>query len=269
MNMNNKGANDSLFSTWKDSNDLNEDGTALWNKLQGGGGQNARWKEDDMLMNKSKLNNMTNQCANGINLNLNLNAHMQNGFSSASPGVLRIPSANSMNNSKLQMQPNAKAGGNWLDGGGQSNSGWSNENKNGLNGQPNNGLLWNENAQQVANNWNKPNLNAMNNNNDDWKLKKEMIMQSQQFKVLADKGFRKENIEAALRNSNMNIKDAIDELRSDILKENINQTMNDFEKRKNSAFNHPSSLPPNSSISNRNTSQFSNQMSQQVGIYLV
>ena len=271
----NKGTNDALFSNWKDSsgwhdpaeanamlmNDLNEDGTALWNnKRPAGGGQNARWKEDGvdlLMMNKSKLNNMTNQCANGINLNLNLNAHMQNGFSSASPGVLRIPSANSLNNKMASMQPNPNSkAGNWLDS--QSTGGWPNEPKNGLNGQTNNGMFWNEptsNAPHLSNNWNKLNLNM-----DDWK-KKEMIMHSQQFKVLSDKGFRKENIETALRNSNMNMKEAIDELRADVLKENCN----DLEKRKNS-FNHPSSLPPNSSISNRNTSQFSNQMSQQVSL---
>lgn len=276
MNSNmNKGTNDALFSNWKDSsgwhdpaeanamlmNDLNEDGTALWNnKRPAGGGQNARWKEDGvdlLMMNKSKLNNMTNQCANGINLNLNLNAHMQNGFSSASPGVLRIPSANSLNNKMASMQPNPNSkAGNWLDS--QSTGGWPNEPKNGLNGQTNNGMFWNEptsNAPHLSNNWNKLNLNM-----DDWK-KKEMIMHSQQFKVLSDKGFRKENIETALRNSNMNMKEAIDELRADVLKENCN----DLEKRKNS-FNHPSSLPPNSSISNRNTSQFSNQMSQQVSL---
>lgn len=276
MNNMNKGPNDAMFSTWKESsgwhdaaeanamlNDLNEDGTALWNKRPAG--PNAgRWKEDGndlLMMNKSKLNNMTNQCANGINLNLNLNAHMQNGFSSASPGVLRIPSANSMNNKLQAMQanPNSKAG-NWLE---PSNSAWPNENKNGLANGPANGsggMFWNEpsNTQQLASNWNKSNLNS---NDNDWKLKKEMIMQSHQFKVLADRGFRKENIETALRNCNMNIKDAIDELRADVLKENCN----DLDKRKNSTYNHPSSLPPNSSISNRNTSQFSNQMSQQVG----
>lgn len=257
MNSNNmnKPQDDTMFSTWKD--DPNEDGTALWNKRPGG--PNAgRWMEDDLLMNKPKLNNMTNQsCANGINLNLNLNAHMQNGFQSASPGVLRIPSANSMN-SKLQgMQPNAKAAG-WLE---QTGCPWPQEAKNGLaNGPTGNGMFWNEPSNaQLAGQWNKSGLNSAEN---DWKLKKEMIMQSHQFKVLADKGFRKENIEAALRNSNMNIKDAIDELRADVLKENCN----DLDKRKNSAFNHPSSLPPNSSISNRNTSQFSNQMSQQVGV---
>ena len=280
--------NDTLFSTWNsnsnstkeitwtetDSNSglMNENlvddnlGTAMWKRQNGN--QNTRWKDQSNDLYKQMNNKLTmNNNINLNNVNLmnnqtcanNLNAPMQNGFSTASPGVLRIPSANSMTNqnkldqwNKVQtMQPNNPMNKQWFDQSSNLN------NNNNINGQQPNGMFWND---QPANNnaqlnWNKSNMN----NNDDWnsKLKKEIIMQSHQFRVLADKGFRKENIEAALRNSNMNLKDAIDELRADVLKENCN----DLDKRKNS-FNHPSSLPPNSSISNRNTSQFNNQMSQ-------
>lgn len=260
MNSNmNKGTNESSFSTWKD--EFHDEGTSLWNKRQNGGQANARWKEDnnnDLLSNKTKMNNMTNQCANGINLN----AHMQNGFSSASPGVLRLPSENSINKLQHQQQQqsiqqtnlSSKLNNNWLD----QTGGWNEtnqiNNKNLNNGQAN-GMFWNSNAANTDS-------NAQSNWNN--KPKDNMIMQSYQFKVLADKGFKKENIETALRNSNMNIKDAIDELRADVLKENCN----DLDKRKNSGFNHTSSLPPNLSISNRNTSQF-NQMSQQQVIKLI
>jgi len=293
-------SNSTKENAWQDNDGMmNEDGdslgTQMWRKQNGA--QNTRWKDpmhdqsNDLLFNKmnnNKMNmnvnmNMTNQtCAN------NLNSPMQNGFSNtASPGVLRIPSSvNSMTNqnkvdqwNKVQtMQPNNSISKQpWLD----QNSVGGNNFLGNLNAIANNGQqqaqhqqqqlqngvgsqFWNSAADQsvTANaqlNWNKGQQQMNNNNNnDDWnsELKKEMIMQSHQFKVLADRGFRKENIEVALRNSNMNLKDAIDELRADVLKE----TSNDLDKRKNS-FN-PSSLPPNSSINNRNTSQFNNQISQ-------
>jgi len=233
----NKPVNDALFSTWnsnlvkKENKDLNwndnesaitandlNDGTELWKR------QNITfWKTDekDDLMKQNKMNNLTNSCANSNN------AHMQNnGFSTTSPGVLRAPNVNTNQINKVQTINNSIT----------------------INNNPNNqnGMFWNDQTNnQLNNNWNKSN-----------NLNKEMILRSNEFKILLEKGFKKENVEIALRNSNMNMKDAIDELRVESLKENGN----DLDRRKNSGFNNTSSLPPNSSI-NRNTSQF-NQMPQ-------
>lgn len=202
------------------NDNLNDDGTALWNSnKRQNGGTNPRWKDNDLLLKQNKPNNnLTNQCANG-----GFNAQ-NNNFSTSPAGVLRLPnSANSIQSvNKVQTLPQASAV-NWNDQKNQLNS-------NNLNGTAQlNNMFWSNdsNNAQLNSNWG----NKINNvNQDDWnnKLKKEMILGSQQFKLLIEKGFRKDSIEAALRNSNMNIKDAIEELRADALKENSN----DLDKRK-------------------------------------
>lgn len=189
-----------------------DDGTALWGAPQG---QNKVliWKDD-----QDRTGRMPNEPL------------------ASSPGVLRIPSnvnkeawkqggksftGQQVNKFPSNFGPIKK--GNWNDQEADKSFGTPN-----MSQMPQPGTNWSENATQY---WNKQkrnyaaaqfggNMNPSWNdgqfvNANDWAnmksktLSREMILASNQYKMLVDQGFKKEDVESALRQCNMNIDETI------------------------------------------------------------
>jgi trinucleotide repeat-containing gene 6 protein len=203
-----------------------DDGTALWGTPQG---QNKvlLWKDEHDRTSRNSNEPLA-----------------------SSPGVLRIPSNVQKESWKQPGKPFVAPGkfnqnfgpvkkGNWNDqeaekpsfsapntGPMQSGSNWS----------ENATLYWNKqkrnyaagqagNSGQFASNGNQGWNDGQFVNTGDWgslkskPLSREMILASNQYKMLVDQGFKKDEVENALRQCNMNIDETIDELRSNVMRD--------------------------------------------------
>lgn len=102
-------------------------------------------------------------------------------------------------------EENVHGGQNWEDkshlgGGGGIGTSWNSEG-------PNAGPLWNKNKpswpdNDITNDWSQQ--NKLSNTSS------EIIRSSKQFRILADSGFKKDDVELALRNTNMNLDEAME-----------------------------------------------------------
>ena len=202
--------NSKLMSGWEDSsppvarrgiNNM-EEGTNLWgqNNLQR---QNSNWK--DMPDNNVGRNAMPRNSIGG----------------NIGPGGVRL-------GNPAPIKPDNLWGVN-QNMSGNRNGAWDDVNSNASNWDDKTGSLWNENSwnknkpgnlnqmwptdpvENLANDWNAHNL-GMNNPN---KMNQgDFIRNSKQFRMLLEKGFKKEEIELALRATNMNLDDSFEMLRS-------------------------------------------------------
>jgi trinucleotide repeat-containing gene 6 protein len=258
-----------------------DDGTNLWgaNKQR-----NMRWNDDSIGDGRMKT-------PNGPGPQMN-NGGQFGG--PTSPGRMMGNKPNNGMNNKPNQSNNS-----WND---MNNSNWNNDYAKGNQMQnagshqhqnQNKGAgVWNENASMHWNNGHKNQNGSMSGNSmadsSEWAhskrrmVNREMILSSNQYRILVEMGFKKDDVENALRTCNMNLEETLEELRTIALRETNfdaeRQKVSDLTTEVLSAlsnstrfltscciqapFNHASNLPMNSGMGNRNNSMV-NQMGPQ------
>jgi trinucleotide repeat-containing gene 6 protein len=169
--------------------------------------------------------------------------HHPHGLLPSSPGMIRLPNNNMSNNpSKANewssKQSNPRSSSSWVDHSSRESNSWGDNNQ-----DPRTRNNWGDShshgdhlsPSSPQGYWGQRNNSVNSNTTNSWSdgqvvdtsswsgkqkpLTKEMIWASKQFRILTEQGFKKEEAEHALRSCNMNLEEAMNELR--------NWTMND------------------------------------------
>lgn len=230
-------------NNWGDDSDCHglgmagavDDGTNLWggnkqsqHQSQSQMGQqhqrnNMRWN-DDLGMNDGRM-----KTPNGPQNNMNNNMMMMSSGSGqfggpTSPGRMmgNNMKPNGMNKANMNNQANNSNSWNNND---MNNANWNDYSKagqipsSGGNAHSKAGAgVWNDNASMHWNGHKNQNGGSVADSNE-WSnskrrmVNREMILSSNQYRILVEMGFKKEDVENALRTCNMNLEDTLEELR--------------------------------------------------------
>lgn len=202
-----------------------DDGTAVWGSPNSRNQQVSRWKEAPSLHNKG---------GPGPNLSSQTSTQGQ-GQPGQGSGVIRIPPG-----TPTGAKPENNVWGKpvtqqrWNDSNHDISNAWdessgmrtaSTSSSGGNNGGGGSGS-WGEPTSPLVNNWDKPkanNWNDMNVNTANWcqpskpgakPLSKDLIYASRQFRLLHEYGYKKDDVENALRNASMCYEDALTDLQA-------------------------------------------------------